>query len=485
MASPLEEVVAPRHRSWPRRLLIATNIVVAISVVVVAGGYGYARWKFGQIDKTDLCHVLKCGDDPGSDQPLNVLVVGSDTRANFDADDQKKFGTTKDAGGQRSDTIILLRVDPKAEQAAMLSVPRDLFVPIAGTNRTDRINTAFEDGPDRLIQTIQDSLGVPVDHYVQVDFNGFRGIVEAVGGVPIYSPAKARDKVSGLDIAHPGCVTLDGEEALAFVRSRNYEYFENGRWRTDPTADLGRIQRQQDFVRRVLKKANQKARGLDIIAINRLVNTGIKNVEIDKSFSTGDISRLALRFKSLEPGAVQMLTIPAVPARVGGASVLKVKQPDAQEVIDTFLGRNDPLPDDGDAPEGPAISPARIRLRVLNGSGVDGQAGEVTKAMQELGFNLSGTGSADSFGYTESVISYAKGERDKALVVQSKIKGASVVSEDPKLSGADVVLTTGAKFAGVAGAGDAAEPTGTSEPAKGAKSDRKTEEPRPSPGDQC
>ncbi|MDP9442499.1 MAG: LCP family protein, partial [Actinomycetota bacterium] len=427
MASPLEEVVPPRHRSWPRRLLIGLNIFVALCVVVVASGYGYARWKFGQIDKTDLCHVLRCGDKGGDEQPLNVLVVGSDTRANFDRDDQKKFGTTKEAGGQRSDTIILLRVDPKSEQAAMLSIPRDLYVPIAGTDRSDRINTAFEAGADRLIQTIEQSLGVPVDHYVQVDFNGFRGIVEAVGGVPIYSPAKARDRKSGLNIANPGCVTLNGEQALAFVRSRNYEYFENGRWRTDPTADLGRIQRQQDFVRRVLKKANQEARGLNLIAINRLVNTGIQNVEIDKSFGTGDISRLALRFKSLEPGAVQMLTVPTVAANVGGASVLRMKQPDSQQVIDTFLARTPAAAPAAGAPAAPDIPPAGIRLRVLNGSGAEGQAREVGQALQDVGFNLAGLGQADSFRYTDSVISYGRGQREKALVVQSKVRGPSVL----------------------------------------------------------
>ncbi|MBW3555910.1 MAG: LCP family protein, partial [Actinobacteria bacterium] len=473
-----------------RRLLIGANILVALSVVTVASGYGYARWKFGQIDKTDLCHVLRCGGRSGDDQPINVLVVGSDTRANFDAEDQKKFGTTKEAGGQRSDTIILLRVDPKTEQAAMLSIPRDLYVPIAGANRTDRINTAFEAGADRLIETIEQSLGVPIDHYVQVDFNGFRGIVEAVGGVPIYSPARARDKKSGLNIPNPGCVTLDGEQALAFVRSRNYEYFENGRWRTDPTADLGRIQRQQDFIRRVLKKANQKARGLDLIAINRLVNTGIQNVEIDKSFGTGDISRLALRFKSLEPGAVQMLTVPTVAANVGGASVLRMKQPDAQQVVDTFLSREPPPAEAADSSEAPAIPPASIRLRVLNGSGAEGQAREVGQAMQELGFNVAGLGQADSFRYTDSVVSFGRGQRDKALVVQSKIKGGTVLREDPTLRAVDVVLITGGDFGGVSGAATGAReaPTSTSPaPATkgGAKPSPGATEPPPAPGAQC
>ena len=463
-------------RNWPRRLLIAANIVVALCVVTTAGGYGYVRWKFGQIDTIDdLGDVLRRGggDDVPIGEPMNVLVVGSDTRENIDQAGTDNFGGTKEVKGQRSDTIILLRVDPKKEQAAMLSIPRDLYVPIAGTNRSNRINTAFEAGEGRLIETVNDALGIPIDHYVQVDFNGLRGIVSAVGGVQIYSPARARDTVTGLNIPNPGCVTLDGNQALAYVRSRQYQYFENGKWRSDPTGDLGRIQRQQDFVRRVLKKANEKARGLNFPAITRLVNNGIKNVQIDKGFKAADIAALANRFRSLDPNAVQMLTIPTVPANVGGASVLRMKQPEAQQVIDTFLARTPQAPAPGAGAAVPAIPPGNIRVRVLNGSGAEGQAREVGKALGDVGFNVAGLGQASSFRFTDTVITYGPGQRDKALVVQSKIQGGTKLEEDPTLRSIDVVVTTGGNFGGVAGAAPA--PTTTAKPAaptttaKGAK----------------
>jgi LCP family protein required for cell wall assembly len=471
VVSPVEEAAAaprPRHRSWPRRLLIVANIVVALCVVLTATTYGYVRWKFGQIETLGgLSSVLRGGKTAApAGEPINVLLVGSDTRANIDAAETDNFGGTKAVQGQRSDTIIILRVDPKREQAAMLSIPRDLYVPISGTKRTDRINTAFEDGPERLISTVSAAVGVPIDHYVQVDFNGFRGIVSAVGGVDIYSPAKARDKVTGLNISNPGCVSLDGNQALAFVRSRHYEYFENGRWRTDPTGDIGRIQRQQDFVRRVLKKANAKARGLNVIAINNLVNTGIKNVKIDKGFDVGEISGLARRFKSLDPNAVQMLTIPTTPANIGGAAVLRMKQPETTAVIDSFLARTAPAPSSGGQPV-PNIAPNTIRVRVLNGSGAEGQAREVGTDLGDAGFNVAGLGQADSFRYTDSVISYGRGQRDKALVLQSKILGASVLKEDPTLQAVDVVLTTGGNYGGVAG--KAATTSTTAAPAASSK----------------
>jgi len=485
VATPPEEVGQPRpsrERRWPRRLLIAANIIVALCVVTTAAGYGYVRWKFGQIDTfDDLGDVLRGGGDgeipPG--EPMNVLVVGSDTREGIDQAGTDNFGGTKEVKGQRSDTIILLRVDPEKEQAAMLSIPRDLYVPIAGTGRSNRINTAFEAGEDRLIQTVTEALGVPIDHYVQVDFNGFRGIVSAVGGVEIYSPARARDTVTGLNIPNPGCVTLDGDQALAYVRSRQYQYFENGKWRSDPTGDLGRIQRQQDFVRRVLKEANEKARGLNFPAISKLVNTGIQNVQIDKGFGPGEIARLANRFKSLDPNAVQMLTIPTVPANVGGASVLRMQQPEAQQVIDTFLARTPPPPA---APaDVPAIPPGNIRVRVLNGSGAEGQARSVGNDLGALGFNVAGLGQADNFRYTDTVITYAAGQLDKARVVQSKIQGPSKLEEDPSLRSIDVVVTTGGKFGGVAGKA----PAPTTAPPTTAPGKTTTTEAPPDPGPQC
>lgn len=432
---------------------------MAFCVLATASGYAYLRYQFGRIPTlSGLSNVLR-GDDPDADPggPMTVLLVGSDTRATIDPKERASFGSTRQVGGQRSDTIILLRVDPRAETAAMLSVPRDLFVPIAGTKGSARINTAFEQGPEPLIATITQVFGVPIDHYVQVDFNGFRAIVSAVGGVPIYSPSRARDKVTGLNV-NAGCVTLDGNQALAFVRSRNYEFFENGRWRTDPTADLGRIQRQQEFVRRVVKKGNQKARGMDFLAINRLINAGVKNVKRDSALDLRDVSRLAYRFKSLEPSAVQMLTIPTVAARVGEAAVLRMKQPDTKAVIDQFLDRTPKPPAGARAQAVPAIPRASIRVRVLNGSGAEGQARQVGQELSAAGFTVAGLGQAGSYRFTDSVISYSPGQRDKALVMQAAIAGPSQLKEVPGQS-VEVVLTTGGLFGGVVGAPSAASTT--------------------------
>lgn len=433
-------------------------------------GYAYLKWQFGRVPKISFdCDVLRdCGDDD-SGRPMNVLLVGSDARENIRAEEQERFGTEKDSGGQRSDTIIVLHADPRAQKAAILSIPRDLAVPIAGrpSQRPDRINSAFQNGPEVLIRTIRESLGIEIDHYAEVDFNGFRSVVDAIGGVTLFFDAPARDRVSGLDIQRSGCVEMDGETALAYVRSRNYQYLENGKWHKDGTADLGRIERQQVFIRRVLGKASRAGR--NPLTLNALVNTAVDKVTIDKAFSTKDVFRLARQFKSLEPDAVEILNLPTTDARIDGKSVLRLVQPDAAQIIDRFNGKAEPPP----APAGPPprVLPGTVRTRVLNGSGTSGQAGAAAQGLQKANFGVAGVGSADSFTYRHSEIRYGRGQRGKAELLQAYVDGSSVLKEDLTLPGGALVLVTGADFKGIRNP-DGSPAQSTSGPATTAKAPR-------------
>jgi polyisoprenyl-teichoic acid--peptidoglycan teichoic acid transferase len=434
-------------RRWPRRVLIGLNIFLAICLFGVGTSYGYLKWRYGQINVApdDVIGALDPRrDDPGS--PVNVLLVGSDTRSVVSADETDQFGTSEQVGKPKSDTMMILHADPREEKAAILSIPRDLYVRIAGTNRQDRINTAFEDGPATLLRTIRAELGIEIDHYAQVDFNGFRGIVNDVGGVVVPFPAPARDRVSGLNVRTAGCVSLTGDQALAYVRSRHFQTFENGRWRTDPTGDLGRIQRQQDFIRRMIRRAI--ARGVrNPKVLNDLIGTGIDHVTIDKQFTTKDITKLATRFRSLEPDKVEMLTLPAVDAKVGLAQVLRLKQPEAKQVIDRFNGVTPPP-----APKQavPNIPTSVVRVRVLNGSGLSGQSSQVARSLSRAGFIVADTGNAQNFNFTTPVITYGSGQRPKALLLQAYIDGATPrLQEDRTLQGVDLVLTSGSQFSGI------------------------------------
>ncbi|MGH3579216.1 MAG: LCP family protein, partial [Mycobacterium sp.] len=299
-----------------------------------------------------------------------MLVVGSDSRANLPASSSQHFGSAAKVVGQRSDVIIILHMDPSSQQASILSIPRDLFVPIAGTRGSDRINSAYNKGPDQLVQTIQQYLNIPINHYVSMDFQGFQGIVDSVAGISMNFPVPARDRMSGLNITQPGCQYLNGAAALALARSRDYQYLGNGRWQSDGTGDLGRIQRQHAFIRILMQKAVSAGIHNPVTA-NSLIASAVNDVTVDQGLSTADMVQLALGFRSLQPSAVPSYTIPtrAVNGYQSFGDVLFAVQPQTGQVVAQFLNSGAPPP----AP-GPPPSPASIKVNVLNGSGVGGQA---------------------------------------------------------------------------------------------------------------
>ena len=185
---------------------------------------------------------------------------------------------------------MVLRVDPKEKQAYLLSFPRDLYLPISGTGDTARINTAHAHGAQTLIDTIQDNFDIPIHHYVEIDFVGLRAarrrgrrraaLVRRAGARPPHRPRRPAGRSASV---------LDGEQARKFVRSRYLEYQdEDGDWHSDPTADLGRITRQQVFVRRAVAKAVSE--GLtNPITLNELVSAGVANVSLDEHLDAGDL----------------------------------------------------------------------------------------------------------------------------------------------------------------------------------------------------
>jgi LCP family protein required for cell wall assembly len=456
----VSRVAAPSRatpaRRWPRRLLIGLCVFVALCIVCAGSGYAYLRWRFHQVHK-----IAVPGLEP--DKPaasMNVLLIGTDSRANIPEEDRKAFCERPDcsdqAGPSRTDTMMILHIDPKQKRAAILSIPRDLVVTIADTNRKDRINTAFTTGEaPRLVKTIQTSLGVQVNHYAEVDFIGFKAIVDAVGGVEIPFPSPARDLKSNLDIKQAGCVKLDGTQALAYARSRHYQQLDGGRWSADdPRADIGRIERQKVFIQRMMKKAVSQGLG-NPFTLNRLVGIGIDKVTIDKAFSTKDIYKLAKRFKSLDPTKVDLLTLPTTP--IGSGSNYRgeqLVQPFGQVLIDRINGIDSTQP-------GGALSvkPSDVRVRVLNGAGTAGLASRVSGDLRNQQYNVVDNGNADNFNYARSIIRHRPEALAKAqLLARSLISGAQLVP-DATLQGVDVAIVVGRDYAGARPAGAVTTPT--------------------------
>ncbi|MCU1484758.1 MAG: cell envelope-related transcriptional attenuator [Actinomycetia bacterium] len=311
-----EAEVGPRGRRTIRVVIGLTTAAAVLAAALVGGGVLYGRAKLDDIDRVDLATELAGAATPS--EPMNVLVVGSDSRASLAGGDEPTFGSADDVGGARADAIMVVRLDAAAGKAVVLSVPRDLWVPVDG-GANQRINTALAGGPDALVRTVQDVLGIRLDHYVQFDFDGFRRVVDAVGGVQVRFTTPVRDRVSGLDVRTAGCQTLDGDEGLALVRSRHVQYQVDGEWRTDPTGDLSRIERQQVFLVAALAHA---AEARNPVTLLHLLDAAADHLTIDAGLSTDDLLGLGRDLGGIGGGDMTSVRLPVRNTRIGDAAVL-------------------------------------------------------------------------------------------------------------------------------------------------------------------
>jgi len=319
MARRSEPRTPRARRRWLRWVAIGIPILLLLGI----GLLGVRAWRAYQgIERVDLAGVL----DPVSGDSVNYLLVGSDSREGLDPDVQ--VGGRSTVTGKRSDTIILLRVTP--DGARMMSIPRDLWVTIASTGKKGRINGAYNAGPENLVRTVKDNLGVPVNHYIEVGFDSFVGVVDALGGVTIDFPHPASDTHSGLFVDRAGPVTLDGRQALAYARSRHYTETIDGRKVTDPTADLGRQQRQQTFLRTALGAVGGSRNPFELVAVTEALSSGLV---LDDTIGVFDLFGLARRLGGTDPETV---LLPTTGARKDGAAVLVLDEPEAERVLSTF-----------------------------------------------------------------------------------------------------------------------------------------------------
>ncbi|MET0477950.1 MAG: LCP family protein [Actinomycetota bacterium] len=452
-----------------RRIAAALAALLVLGLVLAAGGWGYTAFRFGQISSV---HVPGLGKAP-ADGSVNLLVVGSDTRQGL------RGGGFGDAAGQRSDVIIVVHLVPAARHAAVLSIPRDLYVPVAGAGGSAKINSAFNRGPGQLVQTIQQSFGIPIHHYLLVNFDGFREVVDALGGVALYFPRPVRDdndghNESGLNVPRTGCQRLGGNQALALARSRYFQYQDRaGRWHGDPATDLGRIRRQQTMLR--VLAANAVGRNLaNPIRANALVGSVVRSLTKDDQLTIRRSVALARQFRSFDPARLTTLTLPVdravqrdgVVRRAGqpgfeqGLShgweqVLLARQPDARATVAKLLARpTRPAPRTPTtiAPPRPGarVAPAAVSVTVRNATSRQGLAARVTAGLAALGFKATNGGNAPPSATTR--LAHAQGTDAAASTLAPAVKtgGRIVRTSQPGLAQRSLVLVLGADFKGLA-----------------------------------
>jgi LCP family protein required for cell wall assembly len=295
-------------------------------------------------------------------------------------------------------------------------------------------------GPERLVQTIQQNFQIKINHFVMLDLAGFRNLVSAVDGVPVYFPWAARDQKSGFQQDETGCITLEPEQALAFARSRYFEIYDerSRRWVSDPASDLGRINRQQRFIRAALRRAI--AKGVrNPFTMNQLIGVGQQSVTLDDQLTTQDMVDLGTQFRDFDPEQLDLYTPPSTGGFAGAASVQFLDERAAQPIFDIFRGVDTELD----------IIPT-VRVEVRNGSGKSGQGRTVLNDLGDRGFVAVRSTDARDFRFPGTVILYAPGQEAAAANVARFLDGEPTFQEDPSLtSDVSVALVTGGDFTAV------------------------------------
>ena len=285
---------------FPRPVRYIRNIVLAYLGFYVVLGFHAAS----SLEKMPASSNVALADTAGT----NWLLVGSDSREGLTKAERKELRTGKDEGAQRTDTLMVIHIDDSGK-STLVSLPRDSYVTIpahigldgiAIEDRRNKINTAYgQGGAPLLVETVERNTGLHIDHYMEVGFKGIRDITDAVGGVNMCVPADVTDENSGLNLL-AGCQELDGRNALAYVRMRY----------ADPKGDLGRIERQQQFLSSVMKKVATPAVLLNPISMWKLVDAGTGSVNVGETDTVMDIGNLAKAMRALSNGNGTLTTVP-------------------------------------------------------------------------------------------------------------------------------------------------------------------------------
>lgn len=319
---PPDEVKPARRRRWPWIVLGGLGLLLLIPAYLTWSSW--ASWR--SVNRVEMSDLLA-----GSPQGTNYLIVGTDSRAGLDPD-TANAGVIFGAGttGARTDTIAVLRVDD--DGVSLLAIPRDLYLTLPDGTR-NRINAAFAFGGGRdLVQTVQSQLGIGLDHYLEIDLAGFLGLVEALNSITVDFPHPAFDTRSGLNVTQSGPVELDGPAALAYVRSRRYTEVIDGQQITDPTSDLGRVQRQQRFLGAVMSRLGATR---NPFTLRTALAAVADHVTVDDGLGLVDAARLGWRIRGAEPVTATVPTTRYITP--GGADVLVLTE-DSTAVLEAFRG---------------------------------------------------------------------------------------------------------------------------------------------------
>ncbi|MEV0379921.1 LCP family protein [Nonomuraea sp. NPDC050643] len=401
------------------KMRVLAWVSIGLTAVMVAGSltaYTLYRDAFGNIKEKSVKDDI-INPRPPETGALNVLLVGSDTRAGQgNARYGQQLARQADAGGKRTDTIILMHISPNRDKARLISFPRDSMVQIPRCKneatkqemppRRDMINSAYNSGGIACtMSTIETLTGIRVNHFVEVDFSGFKNIVDALGGIEICLKSGVNDKASKL-VLPPGKSLLNGEKALGYVRLRKY----------GDGSDIQRIKRQQIFLSKVVSKATSSELLTDVGRLRDFIAAAAGSVTMDPELAndTEQLIQIATSAREMTAGGVKFTTVPWGPDPADANRVVW-KEPDATELFtsiktDTEVTVSTPTASASAKPK-VALKPEQVKVQVLNGTKTVGKAREVADELAKQGFNVVGVGNyeaPDGASMAKSEVHYAK-----------------------------------------------------------------------------
>jgi LCP family protein required for cell wall assembly len=417
---------------------MAFLVLAGVLSLLVAVGSGFAiatirRVEIG-INKLPVgrgCAGAECLKDVDPicvREACTFLVLGSDSR--------KGFARHTQVTGQRSDTILVVQVDVQKDRTVVLSIPRDLRVPIPG-HGINKINTALKYGPNVIVRTVERLTGLHVNHYVQANFIGFERLVNALGGIPVCINKPLRDKLAGLNLPRAGCYNLRGPQALAFVRARHIE--------GDVIPDFSRISRQQLFMRALIEK------GLSIGSVfhlPELIKAVQHNLTTDKNMNIYKLQELTKKLSQLGQSHVDFRIVPAVPIELGGVAYLQLQEPGASRLFHR-MRTGKPLGNYGKAASLTPLSPANITVQVLDANS-GGHADQVVLYLRRAGFVVLPIEAAPP-QLTRSAILWGHKQAGPRGVVAAYLASLDVVRDNAHTKGSIVTVVVAPDFPEIEG----------------------------------
>jgi LCP family protein required for cell wall assembly len=398
-----------------------------------------------QVHRVAVRHLVKVVTTGPHANEQTILMIGSTSRCVLNNEFEKAFGScAAGVNGVNSDVIMLLHVDPATHRLSILSLPRDLVLPNVRPQQFHKIDAALADGPSQLVDVIEQDFGIPINHFVELNFDSFQNVVNALGGIHMYFPVPVRDNLSDLKITTAGCQFLNGFQALAVVRARHMSYGSHLQY-YDGSGDLGRIIRDHEFLRVLAAAVSTRGLG-NLLTDNKLAGAVAPQLTVDQTFSLSDMVSLLWNFHTVNAATAPQTTLPNIEDYTDYiyegydyGSVVLPSYPADQQAIDSFLGLT--------KPPGAGLSPSSITVSVLDGSGVVGTGAAAATKLSTLGYKASFAGSQTSVGTpAETLVEYSSGHLADAERVAKSLSGIVAMAEDPTTGGADVTVVVGTNF---------------------------------------